>query len=146
MRHRNPLSHSINFSLRWASSLGLRLSIDICYWRRGAKQQTHRPPATAAAVDRRNRQTGGQTDTRPLHWACSACYAGSVNKMLRPGVWPLLVRRHWRPDIIDDRAACWKSNGATKYEVWRPGTEQQWKHSKSFSWQDYTSSNTLTCK
>ena len=37
------------------------------------------PQATAAAVDRRDRQTDGQTDALPLHRPCSACYAGSVN-------------------------------------------------------------------
>jgi len=38
------------------------------------------PPAAAVAVDRRDRQTDGQTDARPLNRPCSACYARSVNK------------------------------------------------------------------
>jgi len=38
------------------------------------------PPHTAAAVDRRDRQTDGRTaDSGPLHRPCSAYYASSVN-------------------------------------------------------------------
>ena len=33
-------------------------------------------PAAVAAVDRRNGQTDGRTDTRPLHRSCCACYEG----------------------------------------------------------------------
>ena len=35
-------------------------------------------PTAVAAVDRRDRQTDGQTDARPLHRPCSAYYAVSV--------------------------------------------------------------------
>ena len=36
------------------------------------------PPAAVAAVDRWDRRTDGETDTRPLHRPCCACCAGSV--------------------------------------------------------------------
>jgi len=36
----------------------------------------------AAAVDQRDRQTDGRTDTRPLHRPCSAYYVGSVSQQI----------------------------------------------------------------
>ena len=53
-----------------------QLSTDICCPRPcSAANQPH----AAAAVDRRDRRTDGQTDTRPLHRPCSTYYVqGSV--------------------------------------------------------------------
>jgi len=40
------------------------------------------PPHAAAAVDRRDRQTDGQTDVRPFHRTNSAYIGGSVAEWL----------------------------------------------------------------
>jgi len=55
-----------------------QLSIDVCCPR---PTSAANPPAAAAAVDRRDRQTNRRTDTRPFYDACRIL-CGSRNKLL----------------------------------------------------------------
>ena len=61
-----------------------QLSINICCRRRHLEAN---PLATAAAVNRRDRQTNGRTYTQPLHRPCCTYHTGRVNNKQQLTAW-----------------------------------------------------------
>ena len=64
-------SSSTERACSWYAPLSINMSCPHC-----AQQQTHRPTATAAAIDRWDREMDWRTDAWPFHKPCSAYYAG----------------------------------------------------------------------